>query len=79
MNVTSESQTATVGKISAPTPVWPRTSSDAAPLSAGIVVRVYERFLEMPVALVLGVSWLAGVALVGSCALVVYLAVRALI
>ena len=33
----------------------------------------------MPVTFVLGVMWLAGVALVGSCALVVYLAVRALI
>ena len=79
MNVTSESQTAAVGTVSAPTPVRPRTSSDAAPLSAGIVGRAYERFLEMPVALVLVVSWLAGVALMSSCALVVYLAVRALI
>jgi hypothetical protein len=59
----------------------PRASaktSSAAPSSVGIV-RAYERFLEKPVTFVLGVMWLAGVALVGSCALVVYLAVRALI
>jgi hypothetical protein len=60
----------------APT-VRPRTSS-AAPLSVGIG-RVYERFLEMPTVFVLGMMWLAGVALLGSCALVVYLAVSALI
>jgi hypothetical protein len=29
----------------------------------------YEGFLELPVPLVLGVMWLAGVALIGSCAL----------
>jgi hypothetical protein len=58
-------------------PVRPRTSS-AAPLSVGIG-RVYERFLEMPTVFVLGVTWLAGVALLGSCALVLYLAVSALI
>ena len=39
----------------------------------GVLVRAYERFLELPVALVLAVMWLAGVALLGSCALAVYL------
>jgi hypothetical protein len=53
-------------------------TSSTTPSSVGIV-RAYERFLEMPATFVLGVMWLAGVALVGSCALVVYLAVRALI
>jgi hypothetical protein len=55
-----------------------RTSS-AAPSSAGIVGRAFERFLEMPVRLVIGVLWLSGAALMGSWALVVYLVVRELI
>jgi hypothetical protein len=63
-------------EIEATSPVQPRTSS--APLSVGIGT-TFERFLEMPVAFVLGVMWVAGVALVGSCALVLYLAVSALI
>jgi hypothetical protein len=62
--------------IEATSPVQPRTSS--APLSVGIAT-AFERFLEMPVAFVLGVVWVAGVALMGSCALVLYLAVSALI
>jgi hypothetical protein len=36
-------------------------------------VQVYEWFLELPVAVVLMVLWLAGVGLVGLCALVLYL------
>jgi hypothetical protein len=40
---------------------------------------VLERFLELPVGLVLAVLWVAGAALVGSCALVLYVAVSALI
>jgi hypothetical protein len=40
----------------------------------GLIVRSYEeRFLELPVAVVLGAMWLAGVALLGSCALTLYL------
>jgi hypothetical protein len=39
----------------------------------GIVVSSYERFLELPVAGVLAVMWVAGVALLGSCALTLYL------
>jgi hypothetical protein len=39
----------------------------------GLIVRSYERFLELPVAFVLGAMWLAGVALLGSCALTLYL------
>jgi hypothetical protein len=37
------------------------------------VVRAYERFLELPVVVVLVVLWAAGVVLVGFCALVLYL------
>ncbi len=69
---------------SATVPITPKedpqaspTSSSAAPSSG--LGRSYERFLEMPVAFVLVVLWLAGVALMGSCALLVYLAVWALI
>jgi len=39
----------------------------------GLIVRSYERFLELPVAFVLGAMWLAGVELLGSCALTLYL------
>ena len=38
-----------------------------------VVIRSYERFLEMPVAFVLSVMWAAGVALLGSCAVTLYL------
>jgi hypothetical protein len=39
----------------------------------GIVARAYERFLELPVAIVLAATWVAGVALLGTCALILYL------
>ncbi len=38
----------------------------------GPMARAYERFLEMPVGVVLALLWLAGVALLGSCGLVPY-------
>jgi hypothetical protein len=38
----------------------------------GPMARAYERFLEMPVGVVLALLWLAGAALLGSCALVLY-------
>jgi len=41
--------------------------------SAGIGP-VYERFLELPVWVVLSVMWVGGVVLLGACALVVYAA-----
>ena len=43
------------------------------------VGRAYERFLELPVALMLAVMWLVGAALLGSGVLVVYLAGRVLV
>jgi hypothetical protein len=52
---------------------------EAAPSTSSRIGRAYEGFLELPVAFVLGVLWLAGAVLVGSCALVLYLAVSALI
>ncbi len=78
MPITNESPPATVVKVSAETPVRPRSSSAARPLSVG-VGSAYERFLDMPVAFVLGAVWLAGAALMGSWALVLYLVVSALI
>jgi hypothetical protein len=48
----------------------PRTST---PIS-GPIARAYERFLEMPVLVVLAVLWVAGAALLGSLALALYMA-----
>jgi hypothetical protein len=73
----TESSPAAVIKAFEATPVHSSTAS-SPPLSVGMDI-AYERFLEMPVAFVLGVSWLAGVALMGSCALLLYLVVSALI
>ena len=39
----------------------------------GPAVSSYERFLELPVPIVLAVMWVAGAALLGSCALTLYL------
>ncbi len=77
MTTVSESAPAAV-RAPESTPVRPRSSASAAPLSVG-AGRVYERFLELPVAFVLGVMWLAGAALVGLCALALYFVVSALI
>ena len=43
------------------------------------VARVYERFLELPVAVVLAVLWLGGMVLLGSCMLGIYLYGSALV
>ena len=51
----------------------------ATSLSVVRVSSAYEQSLDLPVAIVLGVMWLLGVALMGSCALLLYLAVSALI
>jgi hypothetical protein len=42
-------------------------------MTAGIG-RAYEWFLQLPVVIVLTVLWVAGAALLGSCALVLYMA-----
>jgi len=39
----------------------------------GRIVRAYERFLELPVTIVLVVLWLAGIGLVVLCALALYM------
>jgi len=38
----------------------------------GFIGVAYERFLEMPVAVVLAVLWVLGMALLGSCVLTLY-------
>ena len=63
MEITIESLEASVEK----------TSSAAPPLSAGTIGRAYERFLELPVVVVLAVLWLLGGAIIGSCLLAIYL------
>ena len=42
-------------------------------MGKGRIVRAYERFLELPVTIVLGVLWLAGIGLVVLCALALYM------
>ncbi len=53
--------------------------SKAAADSPHAVGRTYERFLELPPAFVLAVMWLAGAALLGSIALVLYSTAWALV
>jgi hypothetical protein len=40
--------------------------------SPGWLARAYEGFLEMPVLVILALMWVAGAALLGSCALALY-------
>ena len=81
MTITNDSQSASV-KVSAGTPLVEATppvqQETSAPLSMGIG-RAYERFLEMPGAFVLAALWVAGAALLGSCALVLYIAASVLV
>jgi hypothetical protein len=68
---------AKVGEVAAKaTPVPPGTSADLLSLAKD---RAFERFSEMPVVIVLTLLWIAGAALMGTCALVLYLAVSTLI
>jgi hypothetical protein len=53
----------------------PRT---AAPVSRGIGLS-FERFLELPVPVVLLVLWVAGVVFFGACALLTYVGISALV
>jgi hypothetical protein len=39
----------------------------------GLEGRTYERFLQLPVAVVVAVLWLVGAVLAGTCGLVLYL------
>jgi hypothetical protein len=55
-----------------------RARTTAAPVSTGIGLS-YEWFLELPVAVVLLVLWVGGVALLGACALVAYVLISVLV
>ena len=46
--------------------------------SEGFVIVAYEQFLERPVGVVLAVLWLAGMALLSLCVLMLYLLVTSL-
>jgi len=52
---------------------------EATPPSPSIIGRAYEGFLELPVLVVLGVLWVAGVAMLGSCVLVAYAIISTLV
>jgi hypothetical protein len=57
---TAGSEEAPLGSLQISAPSW------------GLAARAYERFLGMPVWVVLGVVWVGGAALLGSCALALY-------
>lgn len=46
--------------------------SDSIPRHASPLARAYERFLELPVPIVLAALWLAGAAFMGACGLALY-------
>ena len=58
------------------TPTTNRRTTASVP--AGIRL-AYERFLELPVVVVLLVVWVVGVALLGACALLAYAGISALV
>ncbi len=57
------------------TPATKRRTTATVSVGIGLA---YERFLELPVPVVLLVMWVVGVALLGACALLVYVAMSAL-
>ena len=52
---------------------------EAAPSSPSRIGRAYEGFLELPVAFVLLVMWVAGVAMLGSVVLLAYVVIPTLV
>jgi hypothetical protein len=59
-------------------PLTTKPRATAAPVSRRIWL-AYEWFLELPVAMVLLVMWVAGTALLGACAVLVYAGLSALV
>jgi hypothetical protein len=43
------------------------------------IERIYERLLRLPLPVILAVLWLGGIVLLGSCVLVIYLYISALV
>jgi hypothetical protein len=56
-----------------------KASVEAATSSPSIIGRDYEGFLELPVLVVLGVLWVAGVAMLGSALLLAYAVILTLV
>jgi hypothetical protein len=56
----------------------PTKERTTASVSEGMRL-AYERFLEMPVPVVLVVMWVSGVALLGACTLLAYAVISALV
>ena len=56
-----------------------KVSVEAAPSSPSLIGRAYEGFLELPVAFVLLVLWVAGVAMLGSVVLLAYAVISTLV
>ena len=50
----------------------PKRMRPQIPNNKGFVIRAYGWFLKLPVPVVLAVCWLAGVVLIGLCALALY-------
>ena len=59
-------------------PKKPEGNPTSAGVSAGMGL-AYERFLELPTAVVLSVMWVVGTVLLGACVLAAYAAVSALV
>jgi hypothetical protein len=55
-----------------------KTSVKAPPSIPSVIGRAYEGFLELPALVVLGMMWVAGVAMLGLCALVAYAVISTL-
>jgi len=56
-----------------------KARAEAAPSSPSVIGRAYEGFLGLPVAVVLLVLWVAGVAMLGSVVLVAYAVISTLV
>lgn len=59
-------------------PISPPFSKEQKFEAAALVVPLYERLLGLPVWIVLAAMWVAGVALLGSCALALYVLISLL-
>ena len=52
---------------------------EATASSPSVIGRAYEGFLELPMLVVFGVLWVAGVTMLGSCVLVAYAIISTLV
>jgi hypothetical protein len=73
-DVTIPAATAEVEEARGPSP-----GTSSVPTSERVAQAICERLLEMPTGAVIGLMWVTGAALIGSCALVVYVGVWVLL